>query len=124
MEECAFRSIRSQISSNQDAKIFELTSKEDSLSDSHSVNRTPSSINFTSASPKHKPGYNRRKKTQYFLSRKSGMKNGYATVHSFNSEYKRLDDALKTMTSQVSSYKNEKDKNSLSAVCLEISKKR
>jgi hypothetical protein len=124
MEECAFRSIRSQISSNQDAKIFELTSKEDSLSDSHSVNRTPSSINFTSASPKHKPGYNRRKKTQYFLSIKSGMRNGYATVHSFNSEYKRLDDALKTMTSQVSSYKNEKDKNSLSAVCLEISKKR
>ena len=66
MEECAFRSIRSQVKLKQDSKIFELTAKEDSLSDSYSANRTPSSINFTSASPKHKPGYNRRKKPQYF----------------------------------------------------------
>lgn len=124
MEESAFRSIRSQINLKQDTKIFELTAKEDSLSDSYSANRTPSSINFTSASPKHNSGLIRRKKPSYYLHSKSGIRNGYATMHSFNSEYKRLDDALKTMASHVSSYKNERDKNSLSAVCLEISNKR
>lgn len=45
-------------------------------------------------------------------------------MHSFRNEHKVMGNALKSLTSHVAAFKNDKTKKSLSSVCLEIASKR